>query len=254
MRTPGANQNQIVDAGSAQVSSLHGVAPDLGGHLTWRLINDADGSTVIAESSDQIVEIDDGNDPPLVRYDRPYPAPLLAGTYLAIWRYYSEEAAQNVVVATSAEATFAFPDDVATRMGRPLTSDETSAASLLLNIAAAVIAEAAGYDDGWAVTLDPVPQLLRGLSIELACRNLQNPGQFAQLTQTVGAYSFSGRQATVGMVLSDAEVMMVRRTVHGRVSDSAHLESSFEKAQDEYWLRKQSVRFADPQDPANVIP
>lgn len=254
MRPPGGNQNPIVEVGSDQVSTLIGVAPDLEAHLTWRLINDADGTVVIAESGDGIVEIDNGQDPPLMRYDRPYTAPLVAGTYIAIWRYYSEETAQYVVVGTSATMAFASVEDIAARMARALTADETSAATLLVQIATAVIADAAGYDDGWAIMLDPVPQLLRGLTIELVCRALQNPGQYAQVTQTVGAYSFSGRQNTVGMNLSDAEVLMVRRAIHGRTSDSAHVASSFEKAQDEYWLRKQSVRFADPQDPANVIP
>lgn len=245
-------QSQLVDANSDQISTITGAPPTIIGKLTWRLINDEDGTSVIAESPDGIVEIDDGRDPPLRRYDRAFTAPGLAGRFLAIWRYFQEEVSQTVVVSASgADTAFATVAEVTKRLGRPLDSEETASIPFLLNMAAVVIADAAGYDDGWAVSLDPVPRMLRNMSVELVCRALPNPSQYSTWSQQVGSYNFQADASSAGMVLSPLETMMVRRAVHGRTTASARVDSGFQRAQDEYWLRKQSVRFADP---GNVIP
>ena len=248
-----ATQSLICQPGTSQTSTLLSAAPDLASNLTWRLINDADGTAVIAESSDSIVEIDTGQDAPNSRYDRVFTAPASAGRYLAVWRYDTEEVAQTIVVASSPSVAFATASDVSSRLGRSLSTRETSDVPFLLNMAAVTIADAAGYDDGWAVTLGPVPQMLRKLSVELVCRALKNPGQYSQVRQQVGSYSFQASWDNPGMNLSPAEELMVRRAVHGRTTDSMPVDSSFKPAQDEYWLRKQSVRYSDPGDPAEVI-
>jgi hypothetical protein len=63
-------------------------------------------------------------------------------------------------------------------------------------MAAAIIADAAGKDDGWVVTLDPVPQVLRGLSVELTVRALANPNQLSQLREQLGSYSYAATFAS----------------------------------------------------------
>jgi len=246
-----ATQTQLVNPGATEISMVIAV-PRLKDGLTWRLINDRDGSIAIPESADQITEIDEGHDPGLRRYERPYIAPTAPGRYLAIWRLNNQdETAVTVVVARSTEAAFASLNDVERRLGYTLDDEKSATAQFLLNMSAAVIADAAGYDDGWAASLRPVPQLLRLLSVELVCRSIANPSQYAQITQQVGSYSFQAEQQTVGMTLSDTETLMIRRAVHGRTTDTATVESNFKPAQDEYWLRKQAGRL---QDSTGVIP
>lgn len=243
-----ATQSQLVAANSNAVSMITEAPMNMTGQLTWRLINDADGTIVIAESSDGIVAVDDGHDWPNCRYDRQFTTPSTAGRYLAIWRYYEEELPQLVVVAASPDAAFATADDVAKRLGRALSNQEAETVPFLLNMAATVIADAVGKDDGWAASLTPVPRMLRLMSVELVSRALPNPSQYTQIRQQVGSYSIAVSQATTGMALSDPESLMLRRAVFGRTTDSVHVESGFELAQDEYWLRKQSLRVIDPQE------
>jgi hypothetical protein len=235
-------QSQLVPAGSSQISTITNAPPKFADKLTWRLINDLDGTVVIAESSDAITEIDDGHDPVLRRYDRHYVAPAVAGRYLAVWRLeFDQEVAQTIVVGTPT-AAFAAASDVAKRLGRPLTTRETANVPGLLQSATTVIADAAGYDEGWASQLAPIPNMLSLLCVELVCRVLPNPSQWSTIRQQVGSYGFQASQTLTGMQLSDAEVMMVRRAVHGRTTDSVTVESGFVQAQDEYWLRKQAMR------------
>jgi hypothetical protein len=219
---------------------------DAGQGMTWRLISDADGSIVIAESSDGIEEIDDGYDEGVRRYERPYTAPVSSGRYLAIWKYGMQEVPRTIVVEPSPDATLASTDDVAARLGRPLTDEELATqVPYLLHMAAATIADAAGYDDGWVASLTPVPNLLRGMSVELVNRALKNPSQATQIRQQVGSYAYQAAWANPGFVLSDQEEAMIRRTVHGRTTVSVHIASSFEREQDEYWLRKQAGEVSD---------
>lgn len=247
-----ATQSQIVPGGQPATSVVT-TTPGLAQNLTWRLISDTDGSIMVAESSDSIVEVDDGREG-LRRYQRTFTAPSAAGRYLAIWRLFSqEEQPQTFVVAASVEAAFATSADVAARLGRSLSSAETSNMPFLLHMAATVIADAVGFDDGWAVSLAPIPQRLRLLSVELVCRAMVNPSGYTSFSQQVGSYNISVAQAAPGMALSDAEVLMVRRAVHGRTTDSVHVESDLVRAQDEYWLRKQAGQLRMPDSPETTI-
>lgn len=235
---PQPTESQVVAPGSTAISSVLG-DPWIGTQITWRLINDADGTVMIAESGTGIDQVDTGEESPLVRYDRAFTVPNVAGRYLAIWRHVYEQQAQTFVVATSADASFATSSDVVTVLGRALTAQETSDVPGLLSMAASAIADAAGYDDGWALTLSPVPQRLRWMSAELVKRALVNRTGATSIRQQVGSYSYAATWDTVGMILSDAEVLMIRRAVHGRTTDSVHVDSGFLRAQDEYWLRMQ---------------
>lgn len=247
-----ATQNLEVAPGATGTSTIR-AARALIGDLTWRLISDADGTIVIAESTTGIVEIDDGFDSGERRYDRQFTAPMTSGRYLAVWRLFDQEISQDVVVTTGADVMFATVDDVATRLGRTLSTEEQGTVGGLLATAAVVIADAAGHDDGWAESLTTVPKMLKLLSIELATRNLQNPNAYSTFRQQVGSYSIEVAQAAPGLVLTDSEVMMVRRAVHGRTTDSVHVDSGFERAQDEYWLRKQTAALRTPSPPETTI-
>jgi hypothetical protein len=159
----------IVQPGSAQVSKLPGAPRDLIGSVSWRFVRESDGVDVITESTDAITEHDLG-DWFRHRYDRPYSAPTTEGRYRAVWRYGTVELEQVVVVAAGGPIAFASAADVVARLGRPLTTQETSDLGFLLPMGAAVIADAASKDDGWVATLNPVPQIIRLLNAEL-CRS-----------------------------------------------------------------------------------
>lgn len=244
---PQPTQTLLVTASATVTSSIEG-EPWLSTSLTWRLINDADGTITIAESGDSIVQVDNGLQAPSVRYDRQFTAPTTAGKYLAIWRHSLEELAQVVIVNAQQSAAFASPLDVVTVLGRPLTTQEDSDVPGLLDMAATVIADAVDRDDGWIVSLDPVPQRLRWFSAELVKRHLTNRTGATSIRQQVGSYSYAATWGDrVGMDLSDAEVAMLRRAIYGRTTDSVHVDPGFIQAQDEYWLRKQQpVRSTDP--------
>lgn len=249
-----STQSQLLTAGQDARSIITGAAIGIAGDLTWRLINDADGTSAIAESSAGIVEIDDGHDAGARRYDREFTAPGSSGRYLAIWRYFDEEIAESVIVEPSRDTAFASNLDVSKRLGRALsTQEDTNQVPYLLTMAAVVIADAAGYDDGWAASLNPVPNMLRMMSVELVCRTMWNPKGATSLRQQVGSYSIAIARDTPGMALSDAEEMMIRRTVHGRTTASVHVDSGFIRAQDEYWLRKQAQRMVGSDGAAGVI-
>jgi hypothetical protein len=231
----------IVAPGSPQTSKLRAPRSLLGG-VSWRLVNWDGGTVAIAASSDGITIDDLPDSRGLYQFRRPYTAPNDGGTYRAIWTYGCEQVYETVVVAESSEAQFATADDVAARLGRELTAGETATVDYLLTMASAIIAEAAGKDDGWVVTLNPVPQLLRGLSVELTVRALANPNQLAQLREQLGSYSYAATFASdAGMALKPVEVMLVRRTVHGATSGSAPMRSVFCVADEILWTERRRL-------------
>lgn len=117
---------------------------------------------------------------------------------------------------------YATTDDVATRLGRDLTSSEEDQAELLLTLATGVITGAVGKDDDWAEALDPIPAVFRGFCVELTCRAMANPdGAFSQ-SETIGSYSHSksfNRDLPSGLVLTALERQILRRAVGRLVYD-----------------------------------
>lgn len=125
---------------------------------------------------------------------------------------------------------FATTDDIAARLGRDLTDAETTMADLLLDGATAVIAEAAGKDDDWAESLDPVPQVLRFVAVEVVHRTLCNPQSLESASEQLGAYQHSERfragAAGGGLALTGTEELLVRRAVWGTTTGSVQVEST----------------------------
>lgn len=122
---------------------------------------------------------------------------------------------------------FATVEDVATRLVRTLSAEEGAAAEMLIEAATAVIADAAGKDDAWAAGLDPVPQMLRFLTIELVCRAMANPDALRSISKQLGSYQSTRSFRDVGgsLLLSDVERLLVRRTVFGRTSGTVKIAS-----------------------------
>jgi hypothetical protein len=224
----------IVAPGSDQIASLIGPW-SLESGLTFRLVAEADGTEVVPESTDAITSVDLGDrDRP--RYDRPYTAPDDAGRYREIWRYGSQEVVFTIAVADGPRA-FAVAADVAARLGQDLSVGEQQSATALLEAATSLIAEAAGKGDDWALTLDPVPHVLKSLCVELACRAMSNPGGLTSLREQLGSYSYAQSFADVGLTLKPTEEQVVRRVVHGRTTASVRVGSGF--ARSERLLRRE---------------
>ena len=117
---------------------------------------------------------------------------------------------------------FATSTDVATRLGRELTSAEEEQADLLLDMATASIANAVGKDDEWAEDLSPVPEILRGFCIELTCRAMANPQGLFSKSETIGSYSYTNsfnRDTPSGLSLSPLEQRVLRKAVGRLVYD-----------------------------------
>lgn len=116
---------------------------------------------------------------------------------------------------------FASTDDMAARLGRQLTSAERDSAELLLELATGAVAEAAGKSDEWAEALDPVPAVLRGVTLEAVARVLLNPDGLASVSEQLGEYQHSksfqrsGSAVAGGLALTEREDRLVCRAVNG---------------------------------------
>jgi hypothetical protein len=120
-------------------------------------------------------------------------------------------------------AAFTTSDDVATRLARELTAAEDAQADLLIEQATALIADAAGKDDDWALALSPVPDALAALTIEVAARAMAAPIGVRSQQETIGSYNHSESypdQLAQGLHLTAAEERRVRRIVFGTTTAS----------------------------------
>lgn len=113
---------------------------------------------------------------------------------------------------------FAAHSDVATRLGRDLTSKEQSQATAVIATVEGLIAEAVGRDTNWAAGLSPVPATLKTLCVEKAVLAIVNPHAVASQTESLGEYSRAEvfpRSSDVGIQLSHDEGMRCRAAVYG---------------------------------------
>lgn len=121
---------------------------------------------------------------------------------------------------------FASVEDVATRLGRVLTGTEEDTVGLLLGLASAAIRAAVDRPDSWMP--DPVPQLLRGFCVEVTCRGFLNAGGLFSKSETIGSYSYTNsfnRELPSGIALTEAETLVLRRSVWGTNAGSARAEN-----------------------------
>ena len=121
---------------------------------------------------------------------------------------------------------FASVEDVATRLGRVLTGTEEDTVGLLLGLASAAIRAAVDRPDSWMP--DPVPQLLRGFCVEVTCRGFLNTGGLFSKSETIGSYSYTNsfnRELPSGIALTDAETLVLRRSVWGTNAGSSRADN-----------------------------
>jgi hypothetical protein len=124
---------------------------------------------------------------------------------------------------------FASKEEVAKRLARSLSAAEEEAAELLLELATSMVAEAVGKDDAWAEQLDPVPKVLRLVTLEATARAMANPEGLSSFEERLGAHSYSksfrAQAEGAGLMLTKQERLMVRRVVRGSNSASPRVDS-----------------------------
>jgi hypothetical protein len=112
---------------------------------------------------------------------------------------------------------FATFEDVAIRLGRPLTAAEEAMAGSVIELVTGLIADAVGKDAAWAVALDPVPPTLRAVCVEKTLAVGSNPNRLAAFSEQLGAHQVSKTfpRSDVGVFLTDEEERRVRAAVYG---------------------------------------
>ncbi len=126
-------------------------------------------------------------------------------------------------------ADLATAADVAARLGRELTVEETDAADAAIATVTGLIAEAVNKPTSWADTLSPAPETLKALCVEKAIGIIANPENLASTAETLGAFSDSRtfpRAADIGIFLSADERRRVRRAVFGTLVGSPQVPST----------------------------
>ena len=121
---------------------------------------------------------------------------------------------------------FATIEDVSMRLGRDLGEAEEGTVGLLLELASAAIRAAIDKPEGWSPS--PVPALLKGFCIEVTCRGFLNTGGLFSKSETIGSYSYTNsfnRELPSGIALTEAETLVLRRSVWGTNAGSARAEN-----------------------------
>lgn len=146
--------------------------------------------------------------------------------YTVAWMSGGVESEPDVLFVTTL-VVFATLDQLALRLGKSSSADLTAAQQAqgdsLLELVTALITAAVDQSMEWAAALTPVPAVLRGVCLEAVARVMQNPSGARSESEQLGAYqhSQSFTDNAHGLVLTDAEVMLCRRAVHGRLSGSS---------------------------------
>jgi hypothetical protein len=127
---------------------------------------------------------------------------------------------------------FATTQQVAARLGRTLTTEETATAETLLDDATGLIASACDQTDSWAEDLDPVPKILSIVCRQMVHRVMLNPLGVARTQETLGEHSLSTSHREAGdgpgtgnLGLTERETTLVREAVLGRLTGSVETKS-----------------------------
>lgn len=129
---------------------------------------------------------------------------------------------------------FATTDDIAARLEvSALTTEQEAAADQLLDSASALVSVAAGKSES-AITTDAGNGLAiaKGLTIELVWRAMANSSGLSSASETLGEYTRSETyRRDLSLLLTDAEKLILRQAIHGRISDSVMLGSQFQEVE-----------------------
>lgn len=123
-------------------------------------------------------------------------------------------------------AAFAVHADIATRLGRDLTTKEQAQATAALDAIAGLIREAAGKAADW--TPSPAIPLYKTLSIEKVVGVITNPANLAAESEQLGDHEYSQtfpRAGDIGIFLTDAEERRVCRAAFHTNSASPRMTS-----------------------------
>lgn len=123
--------------------------------------------------------------------------------------------------------------DVATRLGRSLSTTEEATAEQVIETVTGLIADAVERTPEWVQEIDPASPVLRALCVERAVSAIVNPSSLVSESETLGihAYSKTHSRSAEGppLALSDAEERMASRAVFGRASGSAPVEAPIDR-------------------------
>lgn len=125
---------------------------------------------------------------------------------------------------------FAYPSQLAARLGVTLTSAQEEQAEAALDAATALVAAEldATEDD-----IDPVPDVIKHTTITVALRIYSNPTGAANSSERLGEFQHSAGYAREGSPeLTKTESLIVRRAWFGRTSGSSRPEGNVEEVYD----------------------
>jgi hypothetical protein len=123
-------------------------------------------------------------------------------------------------------ADFASKDDVQTRLGRTLTTEEQAQAEAVLGGVAGLIRAEVGKDTDWDPA--PIPSAFAELSIQRAIAAITNPANVAAESKQLGAFQHSRtfqRSQDGGLALTEAEGRAMRFALYGTNAASARQRS-----------------------------
>jgi hypothetical protein len=124
---------------------------------------------------------------------------------------------------------FATPADVKRRLGRDLNEAEAGIVDFLLEAATAGITAAVGKTDEWADALNPVPRIVKIVTVELVMRAKANPDGVVSMREQLGSYAVSQQYRaaaeTMDILPTRSEELLLRQAVFGRTSGSVKTES-----------------------------
>ncbi len=129
-------------------------------------------------------------------------------------------------------------DDVSARLGRVLNDQETTSATYLLDAATAIVCEAGDTTEDFIEAMDPVPPVLRFVTVELVSRAMANPSALLQQEERLGEYQHMERfrantsEAASDLLLTDSEELLVRRAVLGSTTGSVRIKSHIDDIYD----------------------
>mgnify|MGYP000850398758 CR=1 FL=1 len=210
----------------------HGQTIDLG-PLTLR---DATGETVAATTVTGTVTTPSGDDVDVPEsggagvYHFIYtPSEVGVYAYRALATTGDLTAVLDGTFTVYAAVPFVTPDELAQRLGVTLSDAQVDTARVLCFQATAAIVEAVDETDSWAAALDPVPQGLRSIALDVAVRAFNVPAGIRSEQTTLGSYSHNVSYpdaAAMGVQLTAAETLRVRRIVHGSNAAGATAETA----------------------------
>jgi hypothetical protein len=116
---------------------------------------------------------------------------------------------------------FATHADVATRLGRTLTTAQQATCTDVIATVEAQIIDEVDRDTDWAAALSPIPKTLKALCVNKAIDALSRP-EPAIAAESLGAHSVTyAREHTTSIFLTEPEKRLARMAVYGSLAGSS---------------------------------